>query len=339
MRLGDKSGSARVLTGAHRVKARGRVYWYAFRGGPQIWAGRLEDEEAAIDEITEAFLDLRRGRAAHGTVARLVSDFRTSVEFAGLARSTQALYHGFLDRIEARFGAMGLAEFNGVKGRAEIRAWRASSTPRTADQIRTVIGALARHARQTDRADRDFHPCADMPTRYVAPPQSAWPREDIDTAMTHLPPHLSRVVALALNTGLRRTDLCALTWSAVDWDAGVIRWHTSKGKKRRRLAVIDITPALRMALKRCERSDAVTVLTNSYGRPWKPTGLATSMDKALAKLGIERRLHGLRRAAATHLAAQGLSSREIVRRLGWSEAEAEAMTATYVDEEQMARKA
>lgn len=335
MRLDGKSGSARVLQGAHRVKAKGRVYWYAERGGRQIWAGRIEDEADAEEEIVEAFLDLRRGRPAKGTVARLVGDYRGSVEFAGLAASTRALYHGFLDRIEARFGGLGIEEFNGRKGRAGIRDWRTEVTPRTADTIRTVIGALARWARQTDRAERDFYPCADMATRYSAPPQSAWPKEDIDKAMTHLPPHLSRVIGLAVNTGLRRTDLCEITWSAVDWDAGVIRWHTSKGRKKRRLAVIDLTPALRMALKRCPRGGAVTVLTNSYGHPWKPTGLSSSLDKALAALGIEGRLHGLRRAAATHLAAQGLSSREIARRLGWSEAEAEAMTATYVDEEAM----
>jgi integrase len=276
-----------------------------------------------------------RQRPAKGTVARLVIEYRSSPEFAGLAPSTRNLYRAFLDRIGKRFGRMSLDEFNGKEGRAGIRAWRNEDgvTPRTADQVLTVIGAMATWARQADKAERDFYPTVDMPQRYVAPPQEAWSKEDVDRAMTGLPPHLSRVVALCLNTGLRRADLCALTWSAIDWDAGVIRWHTSKGRKKRRVAVIDLTEPLLMALKRCPRGDAVTVLTNSYGLPWKPTGLATSMDKALTRLGIEGRLHGLRRTAATHLAAQGMSSREIARRLGWSETEAEAMTATYVDEE------
>ena len=334
MKLSNGSGSARVMQGAHRVAAKGRVYWYAWRGGPQVWAGAAGAEEAAAEEIFEGWRDVVRGRAAKGTVARLVADYRGSPEFASLAASTRSLYHGFLDQIAARFGPMSLDEFNGRVGRAGIRDWRTSVTPRTADQVRSIIGAMATWARQTDQAERDFYPTADMRGLYSAPPQRSWTRAEIDRAMAGLPPHLSRVVALALNTGLRRSDLCAITWAAIDWDAGVMRWHTTKGRKFRRLAVIDLTPALRWALERCPRGEAVTVLTNSRGRPWKPTGLATSLDKALDALQIEGRLHGLRRAAATHLAAQGLSSREIARRLGWSEAEAEAMTATYVDEEE-----
>lgn len=46
-------------------------------------------------------------------------------------------------------------------------------------------------------------------------------------------------------------------------------------------------------------------------------------------------LHGLRRSAATHLAALGWSSRKIAQVMGWSETEAEAMTAIYIDDERL----
>jgi hypothetical protein len=53
------------------------------------------------------------------------------------------------------------------------------------------------------------------------------------------------------------------------------------------------------------------------------------MTPPLTPLGITARLHGLRRLAATRLAQQGKSSRQ----LGWSEPEAEAMAAVYIDDE------
>jgi integrase len=95
---------------------------------------------------------------------------------------------------------------------------------------------------------------------------------------------------------------------------------------------MSLTPALRAALRRCDRT-ALTVLTTSAGRPWTPDGLANSMALALKRLGIPHRLHGLRRSAALQLARQGLSSLQIARQLGWSESEAEAMSALYVDAE------
>lgn len=344
--------SGKKLVRAHRVvlKGRDRVYWYAWRGGPQIWASAIADED--LDAIAVAYDEEVNERAARGTVARLVQDYRRSPEFLALAPSTRILYGDFLDRLADKAGALSIDEFNGKEGRERIRDWRGDVSPRTADQVRAVIGALSTWARQNDQADRDFRPVADMPALYTAPPQHVWTRDDVGNAMTKLPPHLSNVVALALNTGLRRGDLCAVTWASVDRDAGLLKWYTGKGAKHRRQAMIPLTGALRMTLDRCKaftprpRSkkrpkpppEAVTILTNVYGLPWKPTGLSSSMDKALADIGVTGTLHGLRRASATHLAAQGLTSRQIARQLGWSEAEAEAMSAIYVDEEAAAKE-
>jgi integrase len=311
--------------------ARGWVYWYARRGGPQIWSGPLADED--LDAVALAYDEEVFCRAAKGTVARLVSDYRKSPEYGALAPSTRDLYGLFLDQISARLGAFSTVEFAGLKAREVIRDWRAEVSPRTADQVRAVIGALASWGRQSDILAHDCRPCADMPALYTAPPQHVWSREDIDKAMTLLPRHLSNVVALAINTGLRRGDLCAVTWAAVDRASGLLKWRTGKGAKHRRLALIPLTPALRMTLDRCTQADVGTILVNSYGQPWKPTGLASSMDAALARIGVNGTLHGLRRASATHLAGQGLTSRQIARQLGWSESEAEQMTAVYVDDE------
>lgn len=325
------NGSNLVLPGAHRVQARGRVYWYAWRGGPQLWVGNACDEAEAALEIAQAYIDHRRGQPAIGTIARIVKEYRVSNDFRSLAASTRALYHPFLDKIETRLGHLNAAEFGGRFGRDLIRAWRAEVSPRSADQIKTIIGAVSSWARRNDLLPPDCRPTADMRALYRAPPQRAWTRAELDLAMHGLPAHLSQVIALAVNTGLRRGDLTRVMWSSVDDLAGVMRVHPQKGLKHRRQAVIRLTPALRATLSRIPKV-AMTILANTRHQPWTVSALDTALDRGLSKIGITARLHGLRRLAATHLAAQGLSSRQIARQLGWSESEAEAMSAVYIDD-------
>ena len=324
-----------MLPGAHRVRAKGRIYWYAFRGGPQIWAGLEADEEAAADEIARAWLAERTQAPAEGTVAAIVRAYRMSPELAALSLETRQLYHPYLDQIETRFGNLSAKEFGGIAGRSILRAWRdelVAHSPRSADQARAMVSRVASFGRSRDMLPSDCEPAKDMPRMYTAPPQAPWSQEAIDKAMTRLPPHLTNVIAIAINTGLRRADLCTLAWSHIDEANGVIRMPTSKGRKHRRVVVIPLTGALRAALKRCPRV-AVTVLTTTRKEAWSPDGLAASLAVALAKIGLKGRLHGLRRSAAVHLARQGLSSLQIARQLGWSESEAEAMSAIYVDAE------
>jgi integrase len=328
-----RQGSGIVLPGAHRVVAKGRVYWYASRGGDLLWRGAPEDEAAHAVAIASAYVAARDERPAPGTVARLLDDYERSADFAALSAQTQALYKPYLREAKARLGRVALKQFGERVGRDAIRKWRAeASTPRVADQIRTVLGAVASYGRREDVLPASCKPCADMRPAYRAPPQPAWTEAALQLAMTRLPPKLAAPIALAVNTGLRRGDLVALTWAAVDEGAGVIRWRTSKGARFGREAIIDLTPELRATLDRCDRSK-LTVLTNTKGKPWTPDGLHNSLTAELDALGIKYRLHGLRRLAASRLSAQGLSNGQIARRLGWSEGEVARMLATYVDPE------
>lgn len=332
-----KRGSGVSLPGLHKPIVNGRMYIYAWRGGPKIWSGPPEDEEANAEEIVKAWLAEKTPGPARGLVGRLIHDFELSPEFQALAAPTRALYSYVLRLAHDRIGDLTLGEFGAEKGRAAIRKWRteaAEESPRTADQIKCVVGALATWGRRADILPADCKPTADMKRLYCAPPQEHWTREEIALAASSLPAHLSVVVLLCLYTGLRRADLCSLTWSAVDDRAGMIRLVPSKGKRRGRIVRIKLTPPLRALLDQLRSNRrSVQVLTTSHGTPWTPTGLQSSLSVALDAIGIDKRLHGLRRAAATHLAAEGLSSRQIAQQLGWSEAEAEAMAEVYVDEE------
>ncbi|WP_284423893.1 MULTISPECIES: tyrosine-type recombinase/integrase, partial [unclassified Bradyrhizobium] len=75
--------------------------------------------------------------------------------------------------------------------------------------------------------------------------------------------------------------------------------------------------ALDAALKK-ERS-AVTILVNSFGRPWTEDGFRTSWDKAFKKTSLkDLHFHDLRGTAVTRLALSGCSVPEIAAITGHS---------------------
>lgn len=332
-----------MLPGAHRVEnGKGRVYWYSSRDRDRLllWSGTAEEETSpeTAKAIAEAWLDATRSELAAGTVGRLIQDYLASKAFKRLAPATQALYEDFGQRAIARpaICRLALGEFAGRRGRAAIRAWReevAKTSPRNADQIRTVLGAVAKWGRREDILDLHCEPCKDLEVYYHAPPQSAWTNAEVELAVAKLPINLSCAVEFAVLTGLRRGDLVAITKQALDPERGVIRWHTSKGARYKRQSIIDLTPELRACLERIPAHDAPTILANSRGRPWTPGGLHSSLVAELEPLGIDKTLHALRRSSATRLEAQGMQPADIARRLGWSLKEVQDMLATYVDPE------
>lgn len=136
-----------------------------------------------------------------------------------------------------------------------------------------------------------------------------WTREEADQAQDSLPEHLRRVVVLARFTGQRRGDLCAMTWAAFDGETIRV-----KQQKTGEELVIPCHPALRAALEQWKASaTAVTILTNTLGRPWKPQHLSHELPVGLARLGMPRDLnvHGLRKLAAAELADAGCTTHEI----------------------------
>lgn len=141
----------------------------------------------------------------------------------------------------------------------------------------------------------------------------AWTPEEAQAALARLPEPLRRVVVLALYTGQRRGDLCALRWSA--YDGQEIKLTQQKTKEP---MVIPCHDALKAELD-AWRKDAVagigeaTILTDNKGKPWKPNLLSHYMPAALVRIGLsnEINVHGIRKLAAANLAEAGCSTKEI----------------------------
>jgi integrase len=152
-------------------------------------------------------------------------------------------------------------------------------------------------------------------------------------------PTLRRIAAVALATGMRRGELCALAWNAVDLDRATVRVERSveqtkaglrfkEPKSRAGQRTISI-PASTVEMLRQHRAGQAErylkaalrpvsdlVFARPDGMPRAPDGL--SNDWRDAKLGVS--FHSLRHTHASALIAAGLDVLSISRRLGHADA-------------------
>jgi integrase len=316
------------LKGIAKVRAKGRVYYYAWRGGPPL-RGEPGSPEfmASYNEAIESRRTPDRNRFRF-----VIVDYKASGEYKKLAESTRAQWGKWLDRIAEYFGELSIAQFDRPeKIRPVIRRWRTrwADTPRTADYALQVLSRVVAHA--VDPLGKIAgNPCEGIKHLYNADrSEIIWTDADITHIKQTCSSEIADAVDLAGHTGLRLSDLLRLSWSHVGDDAIVL---TTGKSRHRREAIIPLYGALRDVLARIPKR-ATTILTNSRRRPWTADGLGSSFNKAKidAKLS-ERDLHfnDLRGTAATKFYIAGFTMREIAETLAWEEASVEKIIRRYV---------
>ncbi|MGY3472730.1 site-specific integrase [Bradyrhizobium ottawaense] len=315
------------LKGIATVRSKGRVYHYAWRGGP-----RLRGEPGSPEFIVSYNTAIEERRTPDKNRFRfVVMDYRASGEYKKLADSTRDQWSKWLDRIAEEFGDLRIAQFDRPeKIRPVIHRWRNRwrDTPRTADYALQVLSRVLAHAVDLGRI-------AGNPSEGIKHLYNNDRSEIIwtDTDLTHIKKNCSAEIAhaidLASHTGLRLGDLIRVAWSHVGDEAIVL----STGKSgHRREAVIPLYNALRDVLARIPKR-ATTILTSSRKRPWTADGFGSSFNKAKIDAGMsERDLHfnDLRGTAATKFYIAEFSMREIAETLAWEEDSVEKIIRRYV---------
>lgn len=310
------------LRGVHVVKAKGREYHYAWRGGPRLQGVPGSPEYIASYTSEHA----KRKAPITGTFREVIIKYRASPAFEKLGEHTKRAYNVHLNTIEEKWGSMPLAALNDANVRKHFVAWRDSmaKTPRTADM---AVGVLKRVLSWgEERVLVHANHAAPIGRLHRADKSDAiWTADDVAAFMATASQELQWAVELALHTGLRQSDLIRLAWNHRDGQA--FAYRTSK---RDRYVTIPITPGCETLLTRIEKRGPVILTTSRTATPWTADGLRSSFKKACAAAGVKRTFHDLRRTAATSLVAAGLDSAQVASIMGWSEADVEAMKRKYV---------
>ncbi len=316
------------LKGLHTVKAKGRTYYYAWRGGPAVKG------EPGTPEFHASYNEAVESRSApDGNKFRaLVIRYKASKDYKDLADSTRRNWGPWLDRISDHFGDLRIAQFDRPeKIRPFIRKWRGgyAETPRAADYGMQVLSRVLSYA--VDPLGKiATNPCEGIKQLYSGSrAEIIWTDADIAHLKATCSAEVAHAVDLAAHTGLRVGDLIRLSWSHVGEDAIVI---TTGKSRHRREAVIPLYQELRDVLARIPRNSPV-ILTSSKKRPWVKDGLGSSFVKAKQDAwpdGENLNFHDLRGTAATKFYISGLTEREIAEIMAWDEDQVSKIIRRYV---------
>ena len=316
-----------------------RLYAYAWRGGPRIAFANseraLEAELGKAETIAKlAAAEEVRGKKSTPSVAYiagLILAYLKSPEHAGKEPRTRSDYSKHLNLFRDEFGDWRTALFEDPRIAQDLAEWRDGfNSVRQGHMQLQTISVLFSWARS--RGLTNANPTEAISKIYTADRSDMiWTEEQVETILLKASEPLTWAIRLALDTGLRQSDLIKLPWSAVnDMSVQVV---TSKRKKQ---AIIPITPTLRETLDMIPRRSPV-ILTNSRGKPWTANGLRASFGKLKADAGIEDlRWNDFRGTAVTRWAKTALTLRDIARITGWSEAKVEAIMARYVSADALA---
>jgi len=317
-----------TIKGLHTVKAKGRVYIYAWRGGPRLHA--TPGTPAFLAEL--AATAPAPFRVDRTIIRGLIALWRSSEAWEAMSEGTRRNWSPWLDKIEVAFGEKPVASFDLPGCVPHIAKWRAaySKTPRTADMAVQAFSRLFRFA-QEEGLLKD-NPCSKVPRLYKGDRSDLiWTADDLAELHKVAASPIYLAATLAALTGLRKSDLLRLSWSHVSANAIEIATGKSGGRKT---TLIPIYGELRAALDAIPKRSTL-VLTTTTGRAWG-SGFNAAWNKAKIKAGLERlHFHDLRGTAATRFYLGGLSIRVIAEIMTWSEDRVSRLLDKYVKRDEL----
>ena len=321
--------------------------------------------ERARDEL---ILDLERKGAAFTskmTLAEYLDQYVKHKEDGGMVEhSTIAGYRKEVRTITRYLGATPLSEVN----ISVVNGWMAQMTsegyaPRTVAKAFALLRQAMKHAVALDLITKN-------PCDFCKPPKlqrrkmQVLDREErtrmLKLARDAEPSSLALAIELALTTGMRRGEICALRWSdigerevtinhAISLDAGTPYEKEPKTSGSHR--TIPLTGRLWAVLKAIEKDrkyvaaelgvpfgDPYVLGTPDPGsRPYHPTRLTKDFKAFCEMNGFHLTFHDLRHTFATMMIAAGTDVRTVASYLGHSNV---AMTLnTYAEVDPDAKKA
>lgn len=186
-----------------------------------------------------------------------------------------------------------------------------AKTPRTYNLHRTILRQVLSFA-ALDGLRQGYNPIDDVPRKSLGGRKRTVTDDEIKAVKkaamqaTRNGEALVQMIDLALLTGQRIGDLLKLRWQDVTKE-GVLVEQSKTGER----LLIQWTPALRAALKACERGDRIGhVLKTQSGKGYQYAGIRSAWVRACERAGVQDlNIHDLRgRAGVDKTQAEGLES-------------------------------
>jgi integrase len=301
-----------LVVGVHKVVSNGKTYIYAFRGGP-----RLREEPGTKAFLAEYLKATKHQEQATevGTFSSLVADYKASPEYTGLAKHSKRSYERLLRALVDEYGTWPLSVLEAKGMRGDFLRYRDSMAdkPATADMHMSVLRAVLSWA--VKRELIGINKAAEIgKLNKETRRDRIWSEEECQRFIGTSSMTMANALKLALTTGQRQGDLLRLTWTAYDGSNLGLRQQKTGTTVRMR-----VSPELKAMLDAMPRR-AITILTNSYGRPWKQSAFQSAFNRAMKKSGIEGlHFHDLKGTFLSRGRALGYSLAELSDASGTNE--------------------
>ena len=301
------------LDGLHKVKKRlanGRVavYYYAWRGGP-----RLKSAPDSNEFVSE-FLRLNRERKQpqERNLGDLAHAMQLTPDYRKLAAPTQRDHEAMFKVILPEFGDMPIEALMDKGCRKDFLEFLDTiESDKQADRCKTTLSRILSFAEK--RGIIQHNPIHGIANRYKGSRiDKVWSDNQIQSFLNVAPKHVAWPFIFAVETGQRKKDILEMKWS--NYTGTHFRFISSKTKRN---VSVMASPRIKSLVDGLERN-AVTIFTNSRGKPWL-SGYDASFNKAKKKAGIQdRTFHDLRGTFITRRAAEKSDILDIARVVGLS---------------------
>lgn len=358
------------------IRKRGDLWYYSFEGAPingkrhriERPGGTTSDE--AERALRKAIDEYERGGIQVELTKMSVSDYfdywYEQYVVKELKRNTQLNYQNIIKKYIKP--AIGTYKMQSMSIAALQKMFDELGKSGLKKHTVEIIGTVVKNGFKM--AVFPYQIIKNNPAVYIRMPRFALESNEVTRESLHLitmeqyrsilkmfpPAHLFHMpLVLAFNTGMRRGEVCALTWDNVDLDAGTIRVNKNMTMFKGSEIVISTpkTPASNRTImigqilidelkakRKAQMENRIRyrdlyvdnnfVCTHEDGSPVTPHSIKHFSEKIQKETGIDFKFHSLRHTHATMLLENGAKPKEIQARLGHAKLETTMNTYVHV---------
>ena len=295
--------------GVRKKRAKGKTYYYWAKVKPWV---RLPDPHSRPDAFMRKIAHLERVEAEanrksrEGTFGGLVASYRQSKKFNDRAANTKKTYDRYLRRLLARYHAAPLAEITPEDIQVHVLDPN-EDTPGAANAMLGIMRVLYTYARKRHPRLEDWTAGLEQFDRDENNERQPWPADMLAAALTDKNDLFRRAVTLALYTGQRPGDVCAMTWGAIKGDMIEVRQEKTGARLD-----IPMHPDLMEMLATSPRSDRhLHILSNTQGGRLTAEAFLPWCQRFGRKNGFRCTPHGLRKNATIALFEAGCETAQV----------------------------